>query len=129
VDGLVDRGCDGHVSARAAPADHDPVESTRDVHGPGYARWLPIGDPIDFHDELHLAFSPKSGICEAPQATSSFFHSQSVFARLLGHDERKSGDDDAKPYTMCARLYGPRRAKCKTETIVNQLKAVEGEEP
>ena len=32
-------------------------------------------------------------------------------------------------YSMCARLYGQRRAKRKTETIVNQLKAVEGEEP
>jgi len=32
-------------------------------------------------------------------------------------------------YSMCARLYGQPRAKRKTETIVNQLKAVEGEEP
>jgi len=30
-------------------------------------------------------------------------------------------------YSMCVRLYGQRRAKRKTETIVNQLKVIKGE--
>jgi hypothetical protein len=45
----------------------------------------PIGDPFDFHGELHLAFFPKSGACEASQASLLFF-SLPAHLRLLGFD-------------------------------------------
>jgi hypothetical protein len=71
----------------------------------------PIGDPFDFHSELHLPFFPSMTPVK-PHTQPLSFH---IFACLLGHDEGKPGDEEGKQYTSRCAPRGLWKARlCET---------------
>jgi hypothetical protein len=81
----------------------DPVGSTEGVFKGQAAKGGPVCDPFDFHSEPHLRIFPQCYACEAFGAMCCTFflvRSGPLTVCLLGHDERKPGDEDGKHYKV-----------------------------